>query len=308
MTPPADAPAKDVLFASSFTVGTIIVMVCAKTVAYVYSDSAAVLSSLTDSLSDVGLSLMTLFSLRLSLKPADANHRQGHGKIEGVAALLQAAILIGSSVFLGLEAFNRLLNPQAMHAHLFTLMLLGFSTLLTIIMVFVQRRTLKHKPSLALEADHAHYSSDIWINLAAVAVVAGDYMQVAPPWLDCVCTFFIASLLAHSASGIGKKAIDMLMDRELSPEIRARIIAIAQGTPDVLGIHDLRTNQSGFKMFFSFDMEVDPNMLLWSAHEIARAVEHNLVAEFPNAEILIHLDPAGDTADTRHIGQKEQPA
>ncbi len=307
MTDPQDSPAKDLMFASSFTVGTIIVLVFAKTLAYVYSGSGAVLSSLIDSLSDVGLSIMTLMSLRMSLKPADANHRHGHGKIEGVAALLQGAILVGAAAFLALEAFNRLLHPQEIHAHFFTLMLLGLSAILTMIMVIVQRRTLTHNSSLALEADHAHYSADIWINLAAIVVVALDYMDAAPAWLDPVCTLAIGVLLGYSAIGISKKAVDMLMDRELSPEVREKILSIVTGTPEVRGVHDLRTYQSGLKMFISFDMEVDPNILLWSAHEIARTVEHNLIGEFPQAEILIHLDPEGDTDDTRHLGQKEKP-
>ncbi len=305
-TDPSSA-AKDQMFASSFTVGTIVVLVVAKMLAYVYSGSGAVLSTLIDSVSDAGLSVMTLMSLRLSHKPADANHRQGHGKIEGVAALLQGAILLGAGVFLGFEAINRIIEPQDMTAHLFTLMLLAFSMALSILRVVVQRRTLKRNPSLALEADHVHYSTDVWINLAAIVVVALDYLNLAPQWLDPVATLLVAALLVNTARSISGKAVDMLMDRELPPDVREKILAIVVATPEVQGVHDLRTHQSGIKKFISFDMEVDPNLLLWSAHEIARAVEHNLLAEYPEAEILIHLDPAGDTADTRHIGQKGSP-
>lgn len=297
---PHDLKADHLLLTSSFTVATVIILVFAKTVAYVYSGSAAVLSSLIDSLSDVGLSLMTLLSIRWSLKPADDNHRHGHGKIEGVAALLQSAFLVGAASFLIFEVMSRMLNPQAMHAHLFTMMLMGFSALLSLLLVFVQKRSLAKNRSLALEADHVHYSSDVWINGSTFAVVLLDYLKIFPGIIDLICALAVAGLLLRSAYQIALKAFDMLMDRELSPDIRAKIEQTVLAHPEVQGMHDLRTHQSGLKMFISFDVEVDPNMLMWSAHEIARAVEHDLLRLFPNAEILIHLDPAGDTHDTRH--------
>lgn len=298
---PAQIPETDHrLFASYFTVGMVIVLVFAKSIAYIFSGSAAVLASLIDSLSDVGLSVMTLLAIRLSLKPADDNHRYGHGKIEGVSALMQAAFLAGAGSFLAFEGFGRILDPKPLEAHLFTLMLMGFSTIISVIMVLVQKRAIKKSKSLALEADHAHYSSDILINASTMGVVILDYMNIMPVWIDTACAFAVAGLLGHAALGIARKAVHVLMDAELPDDVRYKIMSIIQANPDVLGVHDLRTFESGQKIFLSFDMEVDPNILMWSAHEIARAVELSLLKEFPEAEILIHLDPAGDTADTRH--------
>jgi ferrous-iron efflux pump FieF len=305
---PSHSSADHALFASSFTVGTVIALVFAKTIAYVYSGSAAVLSTLIDSVSDIGLSVMTLLSLRLSLKPSDEDHRHGHGKIEGVAALFQAAILMGSSAFLVFEALNRLINPEAMSAHLFTLMLLGFSTILSAILVLVQKRSLKKNPSLALEADHDHYSADILINIGAMIVVSLNYFEVGPLWIDAACTLAVAGILARSSFKIALKAVDMLMDKELPGHIRKKIMEIIEAAPGVMGIHDLRTHQSGMKIFISFDLEVDPDILMRAAHEIARKVEHDLLDEFPHAEILIHVDPAGDTADTRHFDKEGRQA
>jgi ferrous-iron efflux pump FieF len=294
------SPTEHHLFASTMTVAVVIVLVFAKSIAYVFSGSAAVLASLIDSLSDIGLSVMTLLAIRLSHKPADETHRYGHGKIEGVSALMQAAFLLGGAAFLVFEGFGRLLNPQPMEAHLFTIMLMSVAVILSGAVVLVQRYTLRHHKSIALEADHAHYSADIWINLATVAVVSLDYMNILPVWMDTACAFAVAGLMGRAAYGIGVKAVHVLMDAELPDEMRERILKIIIGHDEVLGVHDLRTHESGKKIFISFDMEVDPNMLLWSAHEIARVVEHDLLAQFSNAEILIHLDPAGDTADSRH--------
>ena len=288
------------LLASSITVGTVIVLVIAKTIAYAFSGSAAVLSSLVDSISDIGMSFMTWLSIRWSLKPADENHRHGHGKIEGVAALLQAAILMGSAVFLLFTAINRLIEPQKMSDHIPTLALMGVSAAASIFLTYIQNRAQKETGSLALEADKAHYSTDVWMNGVVIIVVFLDYMGWAPQWLDAVATGFVSMLFAYTSKGIAKKAIDMLMDKEVEPEIKARIHEIICSPSDVKGIHDLRIIRSGMKIFVTFDMEVDAHLSLWTAHEIAQEAEYRILKEFPNAEILIHLDPEGDTDDSRH--------
>jgi ferrous-iron efflux pump FieF len=288
------------LLASQITVGMVIVLVFAKTIAYIYSGSAAVLSTLIDSVSDIGLSMMTFLSIRWSLKPADEDHRFGHGKIEGVAALLQAAFLVGAGSFLFLEAAGRFLSPSHMTHHVFTMMLMGFSTLVSWVMTLVQRHNLKKSGSLALEADYAHYSSDILINGSAFVVILLDYLEIIPVWFDPLAALIVAGLLARAAYGIALRSFDMLMDRDLGPDVRKKIMGVITAHPEVLSAHDLRTSQSGMKIFISFDIDVDPNILLWSAHEIGQAVERDLLKEFPNAEIMIHIDPSGAPEDARH--------
>ncbi|HPQ50690.1 MAG: cation transporter [Alphaproteobacteria bacterium] len=293
------------LSSSTVTVATVIVLVFAKAVAVAYSDSAAVLSSLIDSLSDIGLSLMTLIAIKWSLKPADEDHRFGHGKIEGIAALLQAAFLIGGGSFLLLESFGRFLNPVPMHNHLFTLFLMGLAIALSGLIAAVQKIGAKKSGSLALEADSLHYSSDIAINGAVFLVVLIDYLGWAAHWLDPLCALAVAGIMARAALQIAEKSFAMLMDKELPDDMRSRMIAIIRSHPEVLGLHDMRTTQSGTKYMISFDIELDPSMLLWSAHEISREIEKAILAEFENAEIMIHFDPYGDTEDSRHQNKKE---
>ncbi|MEK7801644.1 MAG: cation diffusion facilitator family transporter, partial [Pseudomonadota bacterium] len=157
-----------------------------------------------------------------------------------------------------------------------------------------------HHESLALEADSLHYATDIWINGTVFALVLVDYMNIAPLWLDPLCALLVAGLMVRAAWYIALKAFAMLMDQELSADIKSRMIAVIRSHPEVMGVHDLRATQSGMRKRVSFDIEVDPNLLLWSAHEISRSVENALLAEFPLAEIMIHIDPYGDTEDSRH--------
>jgi ferrous-iron efflux pump FieF len=90
------------------------------------------------------------------------------------------------------------------------------------------------------------------------------------------------------------------MDRELPEAVRNRIKDIIKRHPDILGFHDLRTRKSGMIIHISFDVEIDPTLSLKEAHELTRALEHDIMADYPYAEIIIHKDPFGDIHDTRH--------
>lgn len=287
------------LWAGAASVVTVLFLIVIKLAAYLENGSVSVLASLLDSVVDAGASLITLMAIRVSLTPADSEHRHGHGKAEGVAALFQAAFIAAAAFFLFLESAKRFGGVQASGDMALAVPVMLVSIVLSLILTAVQKYSLRRAPSLAVEADHAHYSTDIVVNIGVIGVL---WLQAAgaPSWLDPAFGALVAVYLMVTAKGIAGKGLDMLLDRELSEEVRKKITAIVFAHDKVLGLHDLRTYKSGMRMFMSFDIELDPSLLLYTAHEIVREVEHELLVEFPNAEILIHVDPYGDTYDTRH--------
>jgi ferrous-iron efflux pump FieF len=288
------------LKSSKITIILVLALVIAKTIALVISGSAAVLSALIDSLGDIGLSIMTLIAVQWSLKPADDNHRYGHGKVEAIAAMIQGMILAGGGIFLVFEAFGRFINPTEIKAHIPTLALMAFSILFSALIAYVQKRGAEDSNSLAVEADSKHYASDVLINGAVFLVVLADYFDILGAWLDPLCALGVAGLMAKSAYEIIISAVAMLLDQELPAEQRNKIIAKIKSHPSVLGYHDLRTSQSGMKTLISCDIELPPTMTVGEAHTIIRHIESTIQLDFPNSEIMIHVDPQGDTADSRH--------
>ncbi|MCB1556712.1 MAG: cation diffusion facilitator family transporter [Alphaproteobacteria bacterium] len=267
-------------------------LIVAKSWAYIHTDSASILASLTDSVGDTAISLMSYFAIRLSLKPADAEHRHGHGKIEGIAALFQAAFLTGSAVFLFLEGLERFTNPQPVVDHGLAVAVMLFSVCLTLGLVLLQRHALRKAPSLAVEADSAHYAMDILTNVAALLALVLLFYG-GPLWIDPLFAVGMAGYFLYTAYQIGRKAVDMLLDRELPEETRARIIALVSENRHVKAFHDLRTRASGMTVYIYLDIEVDPDFSLKKAHAVSLDVEEKLMTDFPNAEIMIHVDPAG---------------
>lgn len=289
------------LFASFWALGTVSILIVLKGYAYWVSDSTAILATLTDSFTDAAMSLAMLMALRYSLRPADNSHRHGHGKMEGIGALFQSACLVAAALFLVFQGLQRFAQPQDVTHHVLGIWVTGIAILLSIILVAVQNYCLARAPSLATESDQAHYSTDIALNGSVMAVLLVDYYG-GPFWIDPLCAMAVALYYAYAARKIGLKAIDMLLDRELPEAVRARIRDIITKHPDILGYHDLRTRKSGMVIHISFDVEIDPALSLREAHELTRALEHDIIADYPYAEIIIHKDPYGDPHDTRHRG------
>ena len=285
---------------STITVCLVFVLVLIKLAALYISGSAAVLSALIDSLSDIGLSLMTLVSVQWAMKPADEDHRHGHGKVEGIAAFVQAIMLAGGGMFLILEAFGRFFKPVAVTEHLTTMVFMAISVVLSLLIARVQRMGADHSESLAVEADSLHYSADVLINGSVFLVILADYTGLLGNWLDPISAIGVAAIMGRTAYKIALNAFGMLLDQELPEELRNQMIAKIKSHPDVLGMHDLRTRKSGILNVISFDIELSPDLSLCAAHDISREVEELLLHDFPNSEIMIHIDPAGDIQDSRH--------
>jgi ferrous-iron efflux pump FieF len=287
------------LFAFFWALGTVFILIVIKGYAYWHSGSAAILATLTDSFTDAAMSLLMLMALKYSLRPADRSHRHGHGKMEGIGALFQAACLFGAALFLMFEGMQRFANPQAITHHMLGMGVAAIAIVLSILLVLVQRYCLTKAPSLAVESDQAHYTTDIALNGSVIAALAVAYYG-GPLWVDPLCALAVAGYYIYAGRKIALKAADMLTDRELPQAVRERIAETIRRHPDILGFHDLRTRKSGMTIHITFDVEIDPDLPLRDAHELSRALEMDILIDYPHAEIIIHKDPYGDTHDARH--------
>ena len=293
-----DAPASNnangrlMRLASYVAVSVALVLIAAKLGAWLLTGSVALLSSLIDSVLDAFASIVALVAIRQALTPADKEHRFGHGKAEPIAALGQAAFIVGSALFLSVEAVRRLWAPQPVTQQEIGIAVMVFSILVTLALVAFQAHVIRRTGSLIVSADSLHYKGDLLINLSIIAsLVLTGWFDF--PLADPVFALGIAAYLLWNAKGIGGEALDMLMDRELPDEERRAILALARAHPGVLGVHDLRTRAAGPIRFIQMHLELDGDTRLAEAHEIADAVEAEIEAAFPGADVIVHQDPHG---------------
>lgn len=288
------------LVAGVASIVTVTILIAIKGVAWYFSGSVSVLASLIDSLMDAVVSFVNFMAIRYSLKPADHEHRYGHGKIEGIAALFQSAFIAGAGIFLILESVRRFVEPGETGESMLAVGIMAVSIVLSLALVFVQKISLRYAPSLAVEAEQAHYAGDIVINLGVIAVLAA-LQYGAPSWLDPAFAVLVACYLGYTAKTIAMKGVDMLLDRELPDEMRQQILEMIAGHSQVKGVHELRTRKSGMDIHIAFDLELDPDITLHHAHGIGLAIERKILQSFPHAQIMIHKDPAGiPHEDSRH--------
>lgn len=287
---PSDT-AKLLRIATYASVATATLLILAKTVAWLLTGSVSVMASLVDSVMDAGASLINLFAVRYSLMPADDEHRFGHGKAEALAGLGQATFIAGSAVFLVLHAFDRLLHPQPLAQIGVGLSVMLFAILATVVLLQIQHYVIKRTNSTAIRADALHYATDLATNSATVLALL--LAQLGWSGLDPLFALGIAAYILYSAYRIAWEALQLLLDRELSAQEREEIESIAQSTPRVLGVHGLRTRQSGQTKVIQLHLELDDDLPLADAHRISLAVDEGLRARFPAADITIHQDPTG---------------
>jgi len=295
------------LLAAIASVGVAATLICAKLAIWIVTGSVAVLGTLIDSGLDAIASIVTFLSVRQAAQPPDHAHRYGHGKAEAIGALIQAGFVLGSAFFLANEAVRRLVSPQPVTQGGVAVAVLLLAILLTMALIGFQRFVVRRTGSIAISADSLHYRSDLFTNLA---VIAAMILVEATGWpvVDPLVGLGIVGLLLYSAVGVARRALDMLMDRELSAETRARIRRLALGHPKAHDVHDLRTRQAGSDVFIELHLELDGDLDLEQAHAITHEVEARIRAAFPEADILVHQEPAGleDPRLDARIAAREQ--
>lgn len=273
-------------------VAVAVTLIIMKSVALYLTGSVAMLGTLADSSLDGAASLLNLFAVRVSMTPADREHRFGHGKAEALAGLGQSIFIFVSAGFIAWESVHKLLNPVAIENSTAGVVVLIGALALTLGLVAFQRHVVAQTGSLAIAADSIHYRGDLLMNLSALgAIVLSSFLGLY--WADAVGGLLIAALIGFSAVQIALAAYSQLMDTEFGDVDRARIADIAKANPEVVNIHDLRTRTAGTQTFIQFHMELDGKMTLSKAHRISDEVEARVIEAFPGAEVIIHQDPAG---------------
>lgn len=261
--------------------------------AAIETGSVAVLGSLADSGLDLLASLVTLLGVGVAAQPADADHRFGHGKAEAIAALIQTLLIALSALAIGWHAGIGIAAPATPTEPGLGIAVAVVAIVATLALVAYQRRVARATGSIAIHTDQLHYQSDLLLNLAVVVALALDSLA-GIRGADPVFGLIIALYLMAGAARSARSALDMLMDREWPVEKRGELDRLLAATPHAGGVHALRTRTSGATDFIQFHVWVDPTLTVREAHDIVDELEDAVAAGFPHADIIVHVDPAGN--------------
>ena len=263
-----------------------------KLFATIASGSLAVFSSMIDSVSDVLGSAITFIAIKYSTRPATDHHRYGYGKAEAVSALIQAFFVAGSGLFVLYDAFMRFFHPRVLDETPLAIVIMIFSLASTLILIAYQKHVAKLTQSQAINADSAHYVVDILTNASIIlSLTIVKFFEIY--WFDTLTALVIAIYLLFNAYQLVVEAFDVLLDRELSDDIRKNIGDIISRHDFVKGFHDVRTHSLGNEYMIEIHLELDGRLSLFEAHQLSDQVEAAIIKAYPNAQVIIHQDPSG---------------
>ncbi|MEQ9728358.1 cation diffusion facilitator family transporter [Pseudomonas sp. WHRI 8822A] len=264
-------------------------LVLCKAVAWWASGSVSLLAGLTDSLLDSAASLLNLIAVNIALRPADDDHRYGHGKAEAMAGLGQALFIAASAILVAVQGFERLRQPEPLTAQALGIAVMLLSMALTVALLLFQHHVVRKTGSTAIHADSLHYRSDLLLNGGILLALLLAYLG----WQQGNALFAIgiAAYILWSAFSIARQSTSVLMDQELAPDVSTRMSELACAVPGVVGIHDLRTRLSGTRWFVQLHVDLPGSLSLTEAHALCEQVEDAIRGEFAQAEVLVHADP-----------------
>lgn len=278
--------------AATLSVSLAVALCFLKIFGSIYTGSLAILSSLIDSLADVFASSLSFVAIKFSTRPASLEHRYGYGRAESISALAQAAFIAGSGLFVMYDGITRIINPAPLEQTDFGIMVMAISLLATLALIAFQKYVTKKTASPAIKADSAHYTVDVLTNLSIIiSLLVVKYLGINR--FDILTAFVISAYLIFNAYKLAAEAISALTDRELSPEIRQKVIDIVNNSDGIKGYHDFRSRDLGGTYFFEIHLELDGNLTLNITHQLTDKVEEAIKKQFPEAQVIIHQDPYG---------------
>ncbi len=255
---------------------------------WIISWSMTLLASAADSLLDLMVSILNLFALKESEKPADKEHNYWHWKIEGIAAVIEWLIIIWSWGIIIFSSIKKIIFGTELNSIDESIIVMLISILITGIIVFFLNRTAKKTNNLIIKADLIHYTMDFltntWIIIALVLVKYTWYNII-----DTIIAIGIAIYIMFPSFKILKDGYDVLMDRSINKD--KEIWKIILKNNNIESFHKLKTHKSWGKVFISFHIVFkDKDISLKKANWISNEIEKELKKHFKKSSILIRLD------------------
>ncbi|MCX5748892.1 MAG: cation diffusion facilitator family transporter [Candidatus Saganbacteria bacterium] len=251
--------------------------------------SLGIISEALHSGLDLVAAVVTYFSVRISDKPADHDHQYGHGKIENLSAFIETVLLLITCGWIIYEASHRLLTGR-FHIEV---TVWSFAVILTSILIDYSRskalsRTAKKYNSQALEADALHFSTDIWSSLVVlfglVCVKLGIFAA------DSIAALFVAGVVVMVAFRIGRRAIDVLVDKAPEDAIET-VEKILKKMHGIHSYHDIKIRNAGPDTFVEINIHVNPKMSIEQAHNISEKLERTIKHKIDRCSVHIHEEP-----------------
>ena len=265
-----------------------------KLFAGIFAHSNAMISDAIHSASDVFSTIVVIIGVRLASKDSDKEHPYGHERLECVAAIILAVVLLFTGLEIGSQAFKDIIHGNYGNLEvpgMLALIAAGVSIVTKELMFWYTRYNAKKIDSGALMADAWHHRSDALSSVGALIGIGGAMMGF--PVMDSIASLVIFVFIAKAAFDIFKDAMDKMVDHSSDEATEKAIYDVAIAHEEVHGIDLLQTRIFGNKIYVDGEIQVNATYTLQRAHDKAEEVHENIEQKFPKVKhVMVHVNPA----------------
>ena len=268
-----------------------------KAVTGIFGNSYALIADAIESTTDVFSSLLVLFGLKYSSRPADENHPYGHGKAEPLITFAVVGFLVVSATIIAYESIEHIRTPHKVPEPYTLIVLAAIVITKELFYRFISKKSDETK-STSLKADAWHHRSDAITSLMAfigisIAIFMGKGYETADDW----AALFASGFILYNAYLILRPALGEIMDEHLYDDMVDEIRTFSQQVPGVIETEKCFIRKTGMTFHVDLHVIVDGEISVTAGHEIAHNLKNRLLAAMPEiADILIHIEPE----DTEH--------
>ncbi len=264
--------------------------------------SLGILSEAAHSGLDLVAAIITFFSVRVSDKPADAEHQYGHGKVENFSAFIETGLLLVTCIWIIYEAARRMFFH---HVEIEPTVWAFVVMLISIGVDLWRSRALgsiaEKYDSQALEADALHFSTDVWSSSVVIVglllVLVGRQYHVA--WLsdaDPIAALVVAGIVVHVSSRLARKTIDALLDAAPAG-VRSKIIDAVNRVEGVLEVDRVRIRRAGNRYFAEVVVGLARTVTFQHSGRVTELVSQAVHQVLPDADVTVNPVPLADRTE-----------
>jgi len=275
---------------SRVAIATIAFLILIKTVAAIFTGSIGILADAVHSLIDLAGAVIGYLAVRVAGKPADEDHRYGHGRAEDVAGASIATLIFLAGGIIAYQAVQRLASGATVElvdaGIAATIAAIAINVAVSRYVFAVARKA----DSIALQATGRDLMADV---LSSVAVLLGLVLVrlTGMAILDPVMALLVVIFIIRAAAVTMRSAISALMDTRLPEHEELKIRAVLESHPEVINYHALRTRKAGSQRHVLLHVLVSGEMTVAAGHQVAEDVEDEIRGLFPGSAVTIHVEP-----------------
>ena len=267
-------------------------LILLKFMAGVFGQSQALIADAVHSISDLFTDIVVLLGIKMGRKPPDEKHQFGHARMETLASAIIGLALIGTALYLGLEASLNIYRHTEYHPTSLALIGAGVSIAVKEALYHYTVKTGRRIKSQLLIANAWHHRSDAFSSIAVLLGVAGTLVNPAWYVLDAFAALLVSFFIVKIGIDIVNSCLREFIDAAPKPEVLDKIESCIRSVEGVIEMHDLRVRTFGGRFQMETHVVVSGQLTVTQGHKIAKLVERCLFEEIDDLDrVIVHVDP-----------------